>query len=220
MDKQFRDQLSLCEQSASQSLQMPEFERFDVPDADMLLCKDFYTPAESAFFFLRLLDEVKWQQDRMAFYGREIALPRLTAWYGDRGHTYTYSHISMQPHPWTALLLEIKRKVENSVDAHFNSVLLNLYRSGSDSVAWHQDNEPELGSHPIIASVSFGETRVFQLRHRNNRVVPRLDIPLSTGSLLIMRGETQQHWQHQIPKTKRAVERRMNLTFRFIQLRA
>ena len=219
MDQQFQDQLSLFEQSASQSLQMPVFERIEVPDADMLFCQDFYTPAESAGFFLRLLDEVMWQQDRMAFYGREIALPRLTAWYGDRGHTYTYSHIAMQPHPWTALLRDIKRKVENAVGAHFNSVLLNLYRSGKDSVSWHQDNEPELGSHPIIASVSFGETRVFQLRHRNNRAIPRLDIPLSTGSLLIMRGETQQHWQHQIPKTKRAVEPRINLTFRFIQRR-
>ena len=220
MDKQCQAQLSLFEQRASQSLQTSVFERFEVPDADILFCEDFYTPAESEFFFLRLLDEVKWQQDRMAFYGREIALPRLTAWYGDRGRTYTYSHISMQPHPWTALLCDIKRKVENSVGAQFNSVLLNLYRSGNDGVSWHQDNEPELGCHPIIASVSFGETRVFQLRHRNNRVIPRLDIPLSTGSLLIMCGETQQHWQHQIPKTKRAVEPRINLTFRFIQLRA
>ena len=161
MDQQFRDQLSLFEQRASQSLQIPVFQRFEVPDADILFCKDFYTPAESECFFLRLLDEVKWQQDRMAFYGREIELPRLTAWYGDRGHTYTYSHIAMQPHPWTALLLDIKRKVENSVGAQFNSVLLNLYRSGRDSVSWHQDNEPELGSRPIIASVSFGETRYF-----------------------------------------------------------
>ena len=220
MDKQFRDQLSLFEQGASQSPQTPVFERFVVPDADILFCKNFYTPTESECFFLRLLDEAKWQQDRMTFYGREVELPRLTAWYGDRGRTYTYSHIAMQPHPWTALLLDVKRKVENSIGANFNSVLLNLYRSGSDSVSWHQDNEPELGSHPTIASVSFGETRVFQLRHRNNRAIPRLDIPLSTGSLLIMRGETQQHWQHQIPKTKRAVEPRINLTFRFIQVRA
>ena len=220
MEKQLQDQLSLCEQRASQSLQAPVFEKFEIPDADILLCQDFYPPAESACFFLRLLDEVRWQQDRMALYGRAIELPRLTAWYGDRGCTYSYAHIAMQPHPWTALLLEIKRKVDNAVGAQFNSVLLNLYRSGNDSVSWHQDNEPELGSHPIIASVSFGATRVFQLRHRHNRVLPRLDIPLATGSLLIMRGETQQHWQHQIPKTKRAVERRMNLTFRFIQLRA
>lgn len=219
MDKQCRDYLSFTRR-ASQLFQAPVFEKFEVPDADMLLCQDFYTPAESAGFFLRLLDEVRWQQDRLALYGRAIELPRLTAWYGDRGCTYSYSHIAMQPHPWTALLLEIKRKVENAVGAQLNSVLLNLYRSGSDSVSWHQDNELELGSHPIIASVSFGETRVFQLRHRNNRAIPRLDIPLSPGSLLIMRGETQQHWQHQIPKTKRTVGRRINLTFRFIQLRA
>jgi alkylated DNA repair dioxygenase AlkB len=166
--------------------------------------------------FSRLQSEINWQQDYLTIYGKDIPLPRLTAWYGDRGRDYTYSHISMKPHPWSDLLLTIKKKIEDACEAEFNSVLLNLYRSGDDGVSWHQDNEPELGEAPVIASLSFGATRIFQMKHLSKKEIPRVDIPLFDGSLLVMKGQTQQCWQHRIPKTRKIVGPRVNLTFRYI----
>lgn len=196
--------------------QAPRVGRISLPDADVLLFSECFGAEESARILDRLLSEIHWQQDYLTFYGREIALPRLTAWYGDRGRHYTYSHISMQPHPWTELLLTIKTRVEAVSGAEYNSVLLNLYQSGADGVSWHQDNEPELGEDPVIASVSFGATRIFQMRHLTRKDVPRADIQLFDGSLLVMRGSTQKFWKHQIPKTQKAVRARVNLTFRHI----
>jgi alkylated DNA repair dioxygenase AlkB len=143
-------------------------------------------------------------------------LPRLTAWYGEGEAYYTYSNIAMRPRFWTPLLSHIKRKIEKVAQVEFNSVLLNLYRDGKDSVSWHQDNEPELGKEPVIGSVSFGSTRCFQFRHKLRKDLRRFDIALTHGSLLIMRGTTQQFWQHQIPKTHKPVGQRVNLTFRII----
>jgi alkylated DNA repair dioxygenase AlkB len=187
-----------------------------LPDADVLLFSDCFGTEESVRILDRLLAEIHWQQDYLTFYGREIALPRLTAWYGDRGRNYTYSHISMKPHPWADLLLTIKARVEAVSGAEYNSVLLNLYRSGADGVSWHQDNEPELGEDPVIASVSFGATRIFQMRHLTRKDISRVDIPLFDDSLLVMRGSTQRFWKHQIPKTQKPVGARVNLTFRCI----
>src|SRR5205085_1550841 len=141
-------------------------------------------------------------------------LPRLTAWYGDAGKSYTYSHIAMKSEPWTPILLYIKNRIEEVVEVSFNSVLLNLYRSGKDSVSWHQDNERELGENPVIGSVSFGGIRRFQFRHRLKKDIGKVDLNLTPGSLLIMKGTTQQCWQHQIPKTSKPVLPRINLTFR------
>jgi alkylated DNA repair dioxygenase AlkB len=187
-----------------------------LPDADVALFSGCFGDEESTRILDRLLSETHWQQDYLTFYGKEIPLPRLTAWYGDRGSNYTYSHISMKPHPWTELLLTIKARVEAVSGAEYNSVLLNLYRCGADGVSWHQDNEPELGEDPVIASVSFGATRIFQMRHLIRKDVPRVDIPLFDGSLLVMRGSTQRFWKHQIPKTRKPVGARVNLTFRHI----
>lgn len=194
----------------------PQVKPIPLPDADVLLCSECFNAQGSARILDRLLSEIYWQQDYLTFYGREIALPRLTAWYGDRGRNYTYSHISMRPHPWTELLLIIKARVEAVSGAEYNSVLLNLYRSGANGVSWHQDNEPELGDDPVIASSSFGATRIFQMRHLIRKDIPRVDIPLFDGSLLVMRGSTQRFWQHKIPKTQKAVGVRVNLTFRYI----
>jgi alkylated DNA repair dioxygenase AlkB len=194
----------------------PQVKPIHLPDADILLCSECFAAEESARILDLLLSEIYWQQDYLTFYGREIALPRLTAWYGDRGRNYTYSHISMRPHSWTELLLTIKARVEAVSGAEYNSVLLNLYRSGADGVSWHQDNEPELGDDPVIASSSFGATRIFQMRHLIRKDIPRVDIPLFDGSLLVMRGLTQKFWQHKISKTQKAVGTRVNLTFRYI----
>ena len=167
----------------------------------------------------RLFEEVNattnWRQEMIWMYGREVPVPRLTAWVGDPGKTYTYSNIALQPAPWTSPLLEIKRRVEHAAAATFNSVLLNLYRSGADGVAWHSDDERELGRAPVIASVSLGATRRFQLRHRSDRA-QRNELDLQHGSLLLMRGDTQHVWEHQVPKTAKPVGPRVNLTFRSI----
>jgi alkylated DNA repair dioxygenase AlkB len=145
-------------------------------------------------------------------------LPRLTAWYGDPGARYHYSGIVNEPRPWTSFLNTLRERVQTCTGHAFNSVLLNLYRSGADSLSWHQDNEPELGERPVIASLSVGQVRVFQLRHTWRREVDRLDIALAHGSLLLMQGGTQAQWQHRLPKTKRPVGARINLTFRHITI--
>jgi alkylated DNA repair dioxygenase AlkB len=142
-----------------------------------------------------------------------VPQPRLTAWYGDDGKAYVYSGIINHPLPWTALLLALKAKAEGFAENAFNSVLLNYYRDGSDSVGWHADDEPELGERPVIASLSFGATRTFELRRRTTGKVTK--VPLTSGSILVMRGTTQHHWIHRVPKEPGCASR-INLTFRFI----
>lgn len=193
-------------------------ERLMLPDADLEFFSQLFAPAEGDRILSALLAEVPWEQDTIFFYGKQHRLPRLTCWFGDPGARYTYSKIAKEPRPWTGLLVDIKRHIEAASRARFNSVLLNLYRSGSDAVSWHQDNEPELGENPTIASLSFGSKRVFQMRHVTRTDLPRADILLTHGSLLIMRGETQQHWKHQIPRTAKPIGQRVNLTFRQIFL--
>jgi alkylated DNA repair dioxygenase AlkB len=154
--------------------------------------------------------EIAWRQEVAMIMGRKVPIPRLTAWHGEAG--YVYSGIAMQPAPWTPALLELKACSEHHAGQGFNSALLNLYRDGRDSVAWHADNEPGLGRDPVIASLSLGATRRFHLKHR--RSGERLSLDLGHGSCLIMAGSTQHHWLHQLPKTARAVGPRINLTFR------
>ena len=177
--------------------------------------KNFFNEEESLYFLKTLKDKIKWKQDYIKFFGKSHPLPRLTAWYGDRNITYTYSGIPMTPNLWNTELLEIKKKVDKYAKFNFNSVLLNYYRSGNDSVSWHSDDEKELGDQPIIGSVSFGGIRKFRLRNKKNKKLIH-NIELENGSLLIMRELTQQYWEHEIPKTKKKVAERINLTFRSI----
>lgn len=150
--------------------------------------------------------------------------PRLTAWYGQPGLTYTYSAKAMSPLPWTTSLLTIKTAIETELTNHliktdFTSVLINKYRDGNDSLGWHSDNEKELGNEPVIASISLGEARTFQFRLKDDHE-KKIQIELNDGSLLVMRGKTQELWQHQIPKRSSAtavINPRINLTFRHIQ---
>jgi alkylated DNA repair dioxygenase AlkB len=160
-----------------------------------------------------LMGSIAWRQEVATVMGRRVAIPRLTAWHGEAG--YVYSGIRMAPMPWNAPLLELKAVAEACAGQPFNSVLLNLYRDGRDSVSWHADNEPGLGRNPVIASLSLGATRRFQLRHRRSK--ERVAIDLCHGSCLIMAGATQHHWLHQLPKTARPVGPRINLTFRWMQ---
>jgi len=190
--------------------------KFDLPDADVVLYENYFSQTESNNFFEKLKNNIAWRQDKMKIYGNEINLPRLTAWYGENDKNYSFSGITLNPEFWTVELIQIKQRIEKIVNANFNSVLLNLYRDGKDSISWHTDAEKELGKNPIIASVTFGETRQFQLKHRNNKDIKTVSLPLKNGSVLIMQGSTQHFWLHQIPKTDKQLKPRINLTFRII----
>jgi alkylated DNA repair dioxygenase AlkB len=163
-----------------------------------------------------LTNNIPWQQDDIRVFGKVHPQPRLTALFGNQGRSYSYSNIKMEPHPWNPLLQQIKSQIESVSDAKFTTVLLNQYRDGKDSNGWHADNEKELGTNPIIASVSFGTERIFQLKHNT---IPDLkqNILLEHGSLLLMKGTTQHFWKHQIPKTAKQIGSRINLTFRVIE---
>lgn len=188
----------------------------ELPDADITYFPNFFDKVEADKIFIDLLENTVWQQDSIKVYGKTHPQPRLTALYGNEGKPYSYSNIKMQPLNWTLLLKKIKFHIESVANTNFTSVLLNYYRDGSDSNGWHSDNEKELGINPVIASVSFGSERNFQLKHNNDKTLKK-NIVLEHGSLLLMKGATQHHWKHQIPKTAKPVGPRINLTFRVIQ---
>jgi len=179
----------------------------------IVIKSNFFTADDSARIFEQLKAQIRWRQDVMRFGRREVLQPRLTAWYGDDGKTYVYSGIRNEPLPWTPLLLDLRAKAEGFAESSFNSVLLNYYRDGGDSVGWHADNEPELGERPVIASLSFGATRTFELPRRTTGKLAKLS--LTPGSILVMRGTTQRNWVHRVPKEPGSAGR-INLTFRFI----
>jgi alkylated DNA repair dioxygenase AlkB len=184
-------------------------------DADLIFYPTAFTAVESDRWLAELTKTIEWRQEQIELFGRSLGLPRLTAWYGDQGKSYTYSGLTMMPTPWTKELLILKSHVDALSGVTFNSVLLNLYRTGNDSMGWHSDDEPELGQNPIIGSLSFGATRRFGLRHKFEKRL-RHQLELTSGSFLLMQGKTQHYWQHQIAKTKRAIAPRINLTFRII----
>ena len=188
----------------------------NLPDAEIIYFPAFLKKEEADFTFNELIQNTPWQQDEITVYGKKHLQPRLTALYGNEGKPYCYSNIVMQPHPWTPLLQKIKWHIENSTETHFTTVLLNHYRNGSDGNGWHADNEKELGTNPIIASLSLGAERTFQLKH-NTDSTQKKSILLEHGSLLLMQGTTQHFWKHQIPKTSKPIDSRINLTFRNIE---
>ena len=189
---------------------------FDLQDADLEYYPNFFDINKSNELFQKLKTEVPWQHDDIKVYGKIYAQPRLTALYGNEGKPYGYSNIVMQPHNWSPLIMYIKNEIENVCPENFTTVLLNNYRDGRDSNGWHADNEKELGRNPIIASVSFGSERVFQMKHNSIKELKQ-NIILEHGSLLIMKGTTQHFWKHQIPKTAKPISERINLTFRIIR---
>lgn len=186
-----------------------------IENGEYIFLPHFFNKEESNFFFVNLKNKIVWKQESMNMYGKQINFPRLTAWYGDNDKPYSFSGIKLRPQPWNEELLEIKNKIEPKSLVNFNSVLLNRYRNGNDSISWHTDAEKELGRNPLIASVNFGATRKFQLKHIYTN--EKLEIELTHGSLLIMKGELQHFWKHQVPKTSQKVNERINLTFRIIK---
>jgi alkylated DNA repair dioxygenase AlkB len=189
---------------------------FDLPDAEIEYYPAFFSLEKAYELFEKLKTEIPWQQDTITVYGKNHLQPRLTALYGNEGKPYGYSNIVMHPHQWSPLLMFIKEEVEKECQVSFTTVLLNYYRNGQDSNGWHADNEKELGRNPVIASLSFGAERVFQLKH-NSIETAKQNITLQNGSLLLMKGTTQHFWKHQIPKTQKEIGGRINLTFRIIK---
>jgi alkylated DNA repair dioxygenase AlkB len=194
------------------------WQHLPLADADVRYVASWLNPDEADALFECLLHDIPWERHRFLMFGREVDAPRLSCWIGDADASYVYSRTRFEPRPWTSSLIALRDRVEAFCGARFNSVLANLYRDGHDSMGWHSDDEPELGPHPVIASVSLGAERRFRLKRksaRGERVSP-LGLPLAHGSLLYMAGGTQRHYQHDVPKLTGAVGARINLTFRFI----
>ncbi|MDR7372729.1 alpha-ketoglutarate-dependent dioxygenase AlkB [Flavobacterium aquidurense] len=183
---------------------------FDLPDTELILIDNFFSKEESDYYYERLLHQTKWREYEMEMFDKTVTAPRMIAWYEDK------DNIGADPNGpnWTYELLTIRSRVEKETQVDFNALLLNLYRNGNDSVAWHSDKEHNTGPNPIIASVTFGETRMFRLRHKFRKDIPQIEIPLHHGSFLLMSGTTNSFWQHHVPKTARDVLPRINLTFR------
>lgn len=193
---------------------MPSIRNLAPVDGELYLHSGFYPKSQADDLFQLLLTEIAWEQEELQIYGRKINVPRLMCWYGDPGAHYRYSGADHAPHRWTPTLLTLKGDVEALCACQFNSVMVNLYRDGRDSMGCHADDEKELGVNPTIASLSFGESRLLRFRHK--RAKQKLEIELHHGDLLIMAGSLQHHWRHELPKTRQTKQARINLTFRKI----
>lgn len=181
-------------------------------DGSMVYTPSFLSPNVSDELLKGLLDEVPWEARSITVYGRTVMQPRLACWFGDV--SYSYSGITLEPRSWSPRLAQVRTMIEDATGHRFNSVLVNLYRDGNDSMGWHADDEAELGPEPVIASVSVGQQRRFRIRHRESRET--IDVQLEHGSLVMMSGLSQQCWVHEVPKARRITEPRINLTFRYV----
>lgn len=191
-------------------------ERLAMPDADVSLWQVAKLSAPPQDVFSALLEQTPWQEEDIVVYGKRYKQPRLVAWYGDAGKSYSYSGVSHEPLPWSSRLQDVLQDIEGLTQHRFNTVLLNHYRNERDSMGMHADDEPELGTHPVIASLSLGEERTLVFRHKHDKSVPAIKIPLASGSLLLMKGTTQENWKHGIAKERQPCGARVNLTFRTV----
>ncbi len=199
---------------------MPNPQAFTFPgellprDGSAILSPDFLEAEIADSLFSTLLASHQWESQSLIMFGKKVDEPRMSTWYADPHLPYTYSGAQRTPHPWTTELNDIRHLCEQHVEHTFNGVLVNLYRTGADHLGWHSDDESVNGPEPIIASISLGAERRFDLRHRDSG--ERISTMLPHGSLLVMSGRSQSHWVHRIPKSSSLTEPRINLTFRHL----
>ena len=184
---------------------------FDLPDLELMQYDGFISKEDADHYYTELLRNTPWHQYQMPMYDKVVTAPRMIAWYGEQ------EEAGEDTQAWTPELLELRQKVEEETGLTFNAVLLNLYRDGNDSVAWHSDKEQKIGSNPNIASLTFGQTRPFRFRHKTNKEIKQVEIPLHHGTLLLMSGTTNTFWEHHIPKSAKEMLPRINLTFRQVK---
>ncbi len=211
------DDDSLCSSLKQDSLfrdESPEPIQIPIAEGELWLWHNWIPPEQQESLQQQLQQELIWEQSAIRLFGKHVLIPRLNAWYGDAGCHYGYSGHRLTLQPWHPQLSALRQRL-SAQGLAMNSVLANWYRDGRDSNGWHSDDEPELGRHPVIASVSLGQPRDFHLRHKK-RSYPAVKVRLESGSLLVMKGELQSHWQHAVPKSKRPLGSRINLTFRQI----
>ncbi len=168
--------------------------------------------SDNLFFIFK--KKINWNIEKINMFNKVVVCPRLISWYGDEGLNYRYSGNQHRGSGWDNFILPLKKQVESHLSTHFNFVLCNLYRDGDDYIGWHDDGEKELGPNPVIASISLGASRLFELKHKEKNV--KKSLVLNAGSLLVMSGKTQKYWKHRLPKAKSCQESRINLTFRKI----
>ena len=175
-----------------------------------------FTEKESGRFFEQLLHEINWQHDELLIFGKRRVTNRKVAWYGDASIEYSYSGTTRIAHQWTSLLIELRQQVEQNTALTFNACLLNLYHNGDEGMGWHSDNEKSLEEPIHIASLSFGAERRFDMKHQ--KTGDKKSVILENGSLLLMKHPMQHFWKHALPKTKKVIEPRINLTFRLMKI--
>ena len=192
----------------------PTRQTFALGDSEIQYVANAFTAREADRLFQSLLDDIPWRTATLTIAGQKRPLPRLQCWMADQGRSYSYSGLKLSPDPWNPVVLRIKARLEQLCEHSFNSVLLNYYRDGSDSVSWHADDETELGPNPIVASVSLGAQRTLEFKPKFNLTTPKKQIVLGSGSILIMGKTIQNNWLHQIPKISGTIDPRISLTFR------
>lgn len=192
-----------------------QWQRIDLRDCGLRHASQWLARDPADALFAALHDAIAWECHRIALFGREVESPRLSSWIGDPDASYTYSRTRFAPRPWPTVLHPLRARLQETFGVDFNGVLANLYRDGSDGMGWHADDEPQIDASVPIASLSLGAARRFVLRRRDDHA-QRQAIELGHGSLLLMAAGMQQHWQHALPKTARAIGPRINLTFRRI----
>lgn len=181
-------------------------------DGEAVYYGQVISAAEEQRVFQLLLDEIVWKNDEAVIFGKHIITKRKVAWYGDAEYSYTYSNTTKQALIWTDELRLLKQLAERITGVQYNSCLLNLYHDGDEGMSWHSDDEKSLGKNTTIASLSFGAERKFAFKHKTTKQT--VSLVLDSGSLLVMKGTTQTHWLHRLPKTTKVTRPRINLTFR------
>lgn len=200
---------------AHQSDNHGSLQHFVLPQAELLFWPKWLSPEQAERCYQQLAQQLNWQQPAIKIFGKAVLIPRQQVWMGDPHCSYKYSGVLFEPEPWHPLVKQLTGKVNELCQTRFNSVLLNWYADGQQHMGWHSDDEPELGENPHIASLSLGQQRFFDLKHKN--LGTQLKLGLGHGSLLLMAGQCQQYWQHRVPKMAAATQGRINLTFREIK---